>query len=112
MKMFALIFGVSGVAFLLVGYHTGLLEFPEVDEEETAATQAVEPNPNPVPAGPQFPDDLAPACRGVAVPQAAPYDPRSGRPHRLVFLFDNGKLRSDWQETLDDDWAAEKVEQT
>jgi hypothetical protein len=111
MKTFAFVFCLSGVAFLVFGYQTGLFETPEVDEEEApVAKAAVEPTPEA--EGPRFPDDLAPACRGVAVPQAAPYDPQGRGPRRLVFLFDSGKLRRDWQEMLDEDWAAEKVQHT
>jgi hypothetical protein len=108
MKTFAFIFALSGVAFLVLGYQTGLFEW-EADENETAAT-AVEQQPSD--GGSRFPDDLAPACRGGAVPQAAAYDRKSGRPHRLAFLRDDGTLRAEWQEMLDEEWAAEKVEQT
>jgi hypothetical protein len=114
MKTFAFLFALSAVAFLVFGYQTGLLEMPGVEVEGTATTQAVEQDSKQAPdaAGRQFPEDLEPACRGAAVPGAAVFDPKSGRPHRLVFLYDTGKLRSEWQEMLDEDWLAERVEQT
>jgi hypothetical protein len=111
MKMFVLGFGFSGIAFLVMGYQLGLFELPEEgDEEQTVAAAAMEKKPEP--AGSQFPDDLAPCCSGAPVPQAAAYDPNSREPHRLTFLYEDGKLRSDWQEMLDEDWVAEKIDQT
>jgi hypothetical protein len=111
MKTFALIFALSGFAFVVIGYQLELFELPDGDEEGQAVA-AADADKSPEPSGLQFPEDLLPACRGLGVPQAAAYDPRSGKPHPLTFLYEDGKLRQEWQEQLDDDWIAEKVERT
>jgi len=83
MKTFIFVFCMSGAAFLVLGYQTGILDISD-DEDETVAVEVAAEQ-----SAPQalFPDDLAPACQGVAVPAAAPYDPHNGRPPRLAFFF-------------------------
>jgi hypothetical protein len=104
----AAIFVVCGaVAFLGMGYQMGLFEEPAPRDE--AAVRAVEEAA--AAPRPKFPEDLAPACSGKAVAQAAAYQP-GAEPHPLVFFDAAGKLNSDWQERLNSGWQADTVEST
>jgi len=101
--------GIGLFAFVLMAMQTGVLDFSSAtDDDEEAAP--VEPKAPPAPVALKFPEALAPAIRGNAVPQAASYVPEA-RPHRMVFLKPTGLIH-DWQEHLHDDWAADSVENT
>jgi hypothetical protein len=110
MKAFALFLGCAALAFL-IGLQMGMFGVSAEEAEETPAQAVVETKPAPAPAAP-FPQALAASVRGIGVPQAADYDPKSRRPHPLVILTHSGKLLQDWQKLLNEDWQAETVEKT
>lgn len=93
------------VAFLLMGLQLGLLGRPSSPPENQPA-----PEPSKTFHRAPFPQTLAPACRGLPVPQAAEIK-RVGDGHPMVFLLTNGTLHS-WQEDLKPAWQAESVEDT
>jgi hypothetical protein len=109
MKTMGLCVGVGFLAFLLAGYQAGLFrdaapsagEGGSSDEKKEAKKGATL----------RFPQDLAPAARAEAVPQAAAYDSSAGV-HRMVILKTTGALYKDWQDRLREEWQAERVEET
>jgi hypothetical protein len=115
MKTLGLCGGLSVMAFVLAGYQAGLFETASLPRSEEVA--AAEEKPEPVkpeakkPVKARFPQDLAPAARAEAVPQAAVYD-ASAKFHRLAILKTSGALHHAWQEKLKEEWQAEAVEDT
>lgn len=108
MKVFALCAGISVAAFVAMGYQAGLFDDapPAGPRAEPAAKAQAKKKERPAP----FPDALVDACRGRPVPQAGEYKPGPG-PFRVVF-FDTQHAVHDWQEKIDEEWAAESVETT
>jgi hypothetical protein len=103
MKTFAFCAVCGFVAFVAVEYHmTGTVLGLRLGEPP--------PPPPPPPAKLKFPDTLASVCRGVGVPEAAPFQ-KSADPHPAVVLKPNGMIHK-WTERLAPDWLAESVEET
>jgi hypothetical protein len=103
MKVMALCLVCAVGAFAVMTLHlTGQLgsadEYaPELVEKQAAPAAA-------------FPDVLAPAAKGEAIPQAAEFHPRAPE-HPAVVLDRHGRLHP-WYKRLQPDWQAETVEAT
>jgi hypothetical protein len=109
MKVVAACSAVCGLAFIAMGLQMGIFRGGHAvpsDEAETVAEEKQEPEK----AGPQFPEDLAPAAKARPVPQAAVFKPGPG-PHKMAFLRIDGQLHP-WHETIREDWQAEFVGST
>src|SRR5438874_2548737 len=94
MKNFGLFAVIGALAFVVAGYQAGLFRgMPQsgsaevvLAEEKTEVKKEVK---KAVKA--RFPQDLAPAARAEAVPQAAVYDPNA-KLHRMAILKTSGAL--------------------
>ncbi|MFO0970174.1 MAG: hypothetical protein U0793_31875 [Gemmataceae bacterium] len=111
MKPYLIATLVGGAAFVFMSYQLDWLGSPTNEDEPQA--EAVEPKKEAPKPGKKlkFPDDLAPAARARAVPEAASFSP-DAKIYPLVFMKANGRLFEKWQEKLNENWAAESVEQT
>lgn len=110
MKTVAICVGAGGLAFLLAGFQLGLFDStsPAV-ENATVETKKQPPKVESKPR-PRFPQDLAPAARAEPVAAAAEFKPKAST-HRTVILKTAGGLHP-WQDSLPDEWQAERVEDT
>jgi len=107
MKTFAICAVAGGLSFVLMGYQMGLFGDGPVLQDETSIPQE---ELKPVKRA-KFPQDLAPAARALPVPGAAVFDPNA-KTFQIVILKTNGAVYEDWQERLNEGWAAESVEKT
>ena len=111
MKTFLICSVCGSFAFVALGYQIGMFSEAAVDDEAEAAKAQAAQKKKPAPPA-VFPEDLAPACKGKAIPQAAHFDAQSGKPHRLVFLYESGLLHEKWQELVKEEWQADTVSNT
>jgi hypothetical protein len=83
-----------------------------LSDQGGAAPEAPAEAPHKEAAAPpaRFPQDLAPAARGEAVPRAAAFN-ASSETHPCAVLNRNGKLH-EWHQRLQPDWQADSVETT
>jgi hypothetical protein len=107
MKTVVICVGCGVVAFLAMGLQMGL--FQDAEPPDDVAAQVADEAPAVAPS--RFPEDLAPACSGKPVPQAAAYHPSAG-PHPLAFFDGSGKLRTEWQERLSSEWQPDGIDST
>lgn len=109
MKTFMICTVVAGLAFLGMGYQTGMFRKlgnqVQDDEEPQKAAAAKAKAVKGV-----FPQDLAPAARAKPVDKAGSFKP-SPEPHKLVFMKPDGSLHK-WHEEIHEEWQASTVEST
>lgn len=106
MKTALLCATISGAAFLLMGWQTGMFDTPpeaaaSADQEKPELTRL---------SSIKFPADLAPAARAEPVPQAADI-PSDRKTFKTVVLRTSGILDK-WQEYLPEEWRAYRVQDT
>jgi hypothetical protein len=114
MKIFIGITAATAAAFLFMGLQTGLFG-PNRNRADDDAPEAQIVKEHKAPQKPRarFPEDLAPAARARAVPDAADFK-AANKPHKVVILKVNGALHP-WHERASndhEDWAATNVEET
>jgi hypothetical protein len=112
MKTFAMCGIVGALAFMIMGYQTGLFEDAPLSAEVPVANEEkiAKEEKKAAPPKARFPQDLARLVRQQPVAQAAGFNP-TNKTHRLVILKPSGALHS-WQEDIKEEWQAETVEQT
>jgi hypothetical protein len=105
MKSFAVYGGLGFIAMLSFALASGVITIRphSSDPGRTGLEDAAKPRA-------KFPQDLAPAARAQAVPEAAVFTP-SNKYYPMVILKPSGQLHA-WQEKLGDEWQAESVETT
>jgi hypothetical protein len=109
MKLFVLFVACSSVVFLGgLLWQNGTFFKPGTAAGHEAVT--VSPLKKSTAKRLRFPEDLAPAARARAVPQAADFAP-SDSTHKLAFLRPDGRLH-DWHACIPEAWRAESVQET
>lgn len=106
MKTAILCASISGVAFLLMGWQTGMFE---ASFGTGAPAEPTPPTITPLSTA-KFPEDLAPAARAQPVPDAADL-PAERKTFKTVVLRSSGVLDK-WQEYLPEEWRSYRVQDT
>ncbi len=114
MKTFMICTVVAGLAFLGMGYQTGMFRNltaqVQDDGDEGDAPKPVAAKAKAKVVKSKFPEDLAPAARAKPVEKAGAFKP-GPEVHKLVFMKPDGSLHK-WQEEIHDEWQAGSVEST
>ncbi len=108
MKTFLICSGVGIVAFLSMGMLLGIVPATVFETPEVGDTASYQPRKKPV--EPKFPDALVPAAQAVPVPEASEFIP-ANESHGMVVVRPDGVLH-DWNEQVNNDWAATSVAKT